>query len=95
LEQKVHTDQKWVITLKHDIFLQQSVVNLVILNEDIFPDRLNGVEFLVLFELSQENFSEGTSTDDHQDLEVFEDNLLFFVLLLDQLGTSELILVHL
>jgi len=43
LEKIVHTDQEWMITLEHDIFFENCVIYLIVLNKDIFTNGLNCV----------------------------------------------------
>lgn len=46
-----------MLALEHDVFLELGIFNLIVLNQNIFPYHLNGIELLVELELSQENFA--------------------------------------
>ena len=81
LEQVFHSNQEGVVALKHNVFLKNGVLYLVLLNQDILSDGLHSIEFIVGFELSQEDLAKGAPSDDHQEIEIFECNsrLVIFV----------------
>jgi len=49
LEEVFHADEEGVIALKHDVLLQYGIVNLVILNQYVLPNRFYGEHVLILF----------------------------------------------
>ena len=65
LEQVIHTAEEDVIALKHDIFLEHSAVDLVVLDENILTKTFDRIELIFSLQLSQKDFAEGTSSNDH------------------------------
>jgi len=80
-----------MIALEHDILLQNGVLYLVLLNQDILSDGLHGIKFLVCLELGQEHLSEGASSDDHQEVEVFKRHRWLVIFVPHELCISQLI----
>lgn len=70
LEQVLHADKEWMLTAKENVLLQLRVLDLVVLNQDVFPDRLDRILILVKLALCQENFSERASAKKRNQLEV-------------------------
>ena len=60
LKQVLHTDQERVIAGEEDIFLEHSVLHLVILDQHILPYHLNRVEILSTRQLSQVDLAKST-----------------------------------
>lgn len=61
-----------MLTLKHDILLELSVVDLLVLNELILPYYLNSIQLFVLLKLREVDLTEGSFSDLTFDLEVFK-----------------------
>ena len=70
LENIAHSHQKGVISLQQNVFLQTRRLHLVILNDNIFAERLHGVHFTGSSLLNKENLSEGASANNRFDDEV-------------------------
>lgn len=81
-----------MVALKHDVFLEQSVVNLIILDKNILSDALTGVQSLGFFVFYEEDLSKSATTNNHQEIEVFKTDrlLICFVLFTHKLSTSQL-----
>ena len=80
-----------MVTFKHDILLKDSVLHLVLLNEYIFSNRLDRVQLLVGLQLSQKHFTERTSSDDHQEVEVLKSDSRLVVFIPHKLSGSKLL----
>ena len=76
LEEELHADQEGVVALEHDVLLEESALDLVHLNQHIFPDRLDGVQLLVDGQFCQEHLAKRASSQHHQQVEVLELDLL-------------------
>ena len=81
---------------EQDLLLVLRVLDLVLLNEDVFSNPLHCVESLGVFLLHEEHFSEGSFVDDSQNFKIFERgrqtvSILFLLLGDDELGGT---LVH-
>ena len=61
-----------MLALEHDILLELGVLYLVVLNQYIFPNHLDGVQLLVFGVLSQKNFSKSAFTQHDNDFEISE-----------------------
>ena len=64
-----------MVSLKQDIFLECYAGNLVILNQHIFPNGLDGVLLLLVWQSSQEHFTEGSFTKLADDFEILKFHL--------------------
>ena len=80
-----------MVAFKHDILLENSVLYLVLLYQDVFPNRLNSVELLGGFQLRQEDFPERASSNHHQEVEIFKRNRWLVVLVSHELCRSQLL----
>ena len=69
-----------MIALKHDIFFQKSVLNLVMLDQDIFSNTLDGIDFSVDPVFCEENFTKGSSADNHHEIKIFEADIYSIIL---------------
>lgn len=67
LENVMHANQEWVISLHQNLFFQFSALNLVIIYDDILSQRFHSEDFAGIFFLDQEYFTEATSSDDFPD----------------------------
>jgi len=56
-----------VLAFEHDVFLKLCVFDLVVFNQNVFPDNFNGIQLLVKLKFSQEYLSESAfpQYDDH------------------------------
>ena len=92
LEEELHANQERMVALKHDIFLENGVINLIVLYQNVFPDTLASIQHLGLLVLTQEHFSESTTTNHHQEVEVLKTYrlLIVFILLSHELCASQL-----
>lgn len=50
LEQVVHSDQEWMVGLEHDVFLEHSRLDLVVLNQHVLANCFNCVQLLLTFD---------------------------------------------
>lgn len=78
LEQVVHAYEEWVIAGKQDILLEFSIVDLVIFQEDILSNGLNGIEGFGLLELCEIYLAEGASAKDDFQFEIFKLDIRLF-----------------
>lgn len=69
LEDELHTNEEGMVSLLQDIFLKHSRFNLIVIQNDILPERFHGVHCLRILLLHQKDFSETTFADDFYDLE--------------------------
>ena len=76
LEEIVHAHKEWVVAAEQDILLKLGVIHLVILKEHILSDGLDSVQYLILLQLSEVDFTESTSSKDDHELEVLKLNIL-------------------
>mmetsp|Transcript_46424 Transcript_46424/g.61484 ORF Transcript_46424/g.61484 Transcript_46424/m.61484 type:complete len:245 (+) Transcript_46424:821-1555(+) len=79
LEDILHVDEEGVVDLTQDVFLELDVFHLLVLQNDILPDDLHGVELAGLRMLDEEDLAEGTLADKLTDLEIAERGLLALV----------------
>ena len=82
-----------MLALEHDILFKLRVLDLIVLNQHIFPNDLNGVQLLVFCVLRQKNLAEGAFAQHHYDFEISQLSsasicLLFFLVLMDKNRTS-------
>jgi hypothetical protein len=70
LEQVLHADEEGMLAAEQNVFLQLRVLHLVVLNQHVFPDRLDGVLLLVKLALRKENFAKRASAQKRNQLEV-------------------------
>lgn len=69
-KQELHAYEELMLTLEHDVFFQLCILNLVVLNENVFTNNFDCVQLLVHLELSQEHLAECAFAQDHDHLEV-------------------------
>ena len=67
-----------MIAREQDILLQFSVVDLVILKQDILSNGFNSIEDFVLLELSKIYLAESTSAKDDFQFEIFKLHIHLF-----------------
>ena len=72
LENVLHTNQEWMISLKKNFLLQKSGFNLVVINNYVFSERFHCIHFSIINFLYQENFTERSSTNNALNFEIFE-----------------------
>lgn len=82
-----------MLALEHDVLFELRVLYLVVLDQHIFPNDLNGVQFLVFCVLRQKNLAEGAFAQHHYDFEISQLStasicLLFFLVLMDEYRAS-------
>ena len=82
-----------MVTLKHDVLFQNRVVNLLILNQDILPNRLKSIQLLIILQLSQEHLAKSAPTNDHEEGEVFECSLFLRFFTFYEFGGPEVIFI--
>lgn len=70
-----------MLTFEHDIFLQFSVLDLVVFDQDIFSNNFDGIQLLIMFKFCKENLAERSFTKDDDHFEVGESRYLLFVYL--------------
>ena len=63
MEDVLHAHDERVLHRKQNVLLQLYVLVLVIINDDIFPDALHGVEHAVVLVLDEEDLPEGALPD--------------------------------
>ena len=64
LEQVVHTTQEGMITSEENVLLQLGILDLLVIEQDILTDCLDGVELIIInWQLSQENFTKSATTE--------------------------------
>lgn len=63
-----------MIALEHNVLLQHGTLDLVVLDEDVFPQALHRIQlvFFLTFQLRQEDLSKCATANDHQEVEVLE-----------------------
>jgi hypothetical protein len=76
LEQIIHAHKEGVIATEQNIFLELSIIDLVILEENIFSDRLYGIKLLILLQFSKVDFAECASAEYDNEFEVFKLDIL-------------------
>jgi len=76
LEEVVHSHQEWVVAAEQDILLKLGVIHLIILEEHILSDGLDRVQYLILLQLCEVDFTESTPTKDDHELEVLKLDIL-------------------
>jgi hypothetical protein len=59
-----------VVGFEKNAFLQLGRLNLVVLNDYVFPERFHCEHFAGIFLLNQKHFAESATTDDFRNLEV-------------------------
>lgn len=64
-----------MLYIKHDLLLKKSAVDLIVLNEDILPNRLDGIQLLVVLLFHKKDLTESATAKDHLELEVIERDL--------------------
>lgn len=69
------------MTFEHDVLFQFSVLDLVILNEDILSNNFNGIQLLIRSKFCKENLAERSFTKNDDHFEVGECRYLFDVYL--------------
>ena len=72
LEDVLHANQEGVVRLLQDVLLEQSRLNLVVVKNDVFPQRLHGVDATSVRLLHEENLSKTTLSNDTLNLEVLQ-----------------------
>ena len=80
LEYKLHTNKEWMICLLQDIFFKHGGFNLVIVQNDILPERLHGIDRASVILLDKEHFSKTTFSNDLDNLEGIKTCRLFILL---------------
>jgi hypothetical protein len=68
-----------VTRLEENIFLVFSVLNLFLINEDIFVDSLHSIELTSILVGYQKNLSKRPLVDDFNDLEISESRLVLSI----------------
>jgi hypothetical protein len=68
-----------VTRLEENIFLVLSVLNLFLINEDIFVDSLHSIELTSILVGYQKNLSKRPLVDDFNDLEISESRLVLSI----------------
>jgi hypothetical protein len=64
-----------MISLHQYLFLQFGALNLIVINNDIFPQRLHGVNFLRSLLFDKEYLTKASSPNDFPDKEILETDL--------------------
>ena len=59
-----------MLALEHDVLLELCVLDLIVLNQNIFPNDFDGVQFLVFCVLCQKHLAEGTFAQHYYDFEI-------------------------
>jgi len=72
LEYEVHWIHKWMLSLEKNILLIFNILDLLLLEQQVFVDSLHGVHFPHLWAWYEEHFSEWTFINHFSDLEVFQ-----------------------
>lgn len=76
VEAVLETDQERMANLLEDLLLRLDLLNLVLLDHITLVHNLDCVEFLVILLLCEDDLSEGTSTQDSDDIKVVLGELL-------------------
>jgi len=71
LEKVVHAYKEGVVATKKNVFFKLSILDLVVLYQDVLPDGFDSVCFVKLRKLSEVHLAEGAATKQHCELEVF------------------------
>ncbi len=64
-----------MVTAKQDVFFKLCVLHLVVLNQNVFSNCFDSVQFLLLNKFSEVNFAKSTSSKKHLQLEVLIFNI--------------------
>jgi hypothetical protein len=75
LKQEVHSDQKGMVSCKKDVFFEDSALDLVIFDQNVFSYSLDGVKLLINVQFCEIDSAKGTTTDLLKNLEIVERNL--------------------
>lgn len=70
LEHVLHVDDEGVFNAEEDVFLEFDVLVLLVVDDDVLPDALHGVDLLVLHVLNEEHLPEGPLTDHISNYEI-------------------------
>ena len=94
LEQVLHANEERMVALEHDVFLQNRVVDLLVLNQNVFPNRFDGIKLLVFLQLCKEDFTECAPANYHQKVEIIESDILLLshrLAAFHELGRAQLV----
>lgn len=80
LEDVMHANQEGMIGLHQNLFLELRGLHLIVVENDVLPQRFHRINFSSVFFLDEEDLSEAASADDLLNSEVLEGHL--FVALL-------------
>lgn len=75
LENVMHANKERVVCLHQDIFLKLSALNLIIIDDDIFPQRFHSIYLFASFLLNQKHFTEASSSNNFLDQEILKSDL--------------------
>lgn len=75
LEHKVHRVDEWMISLEKDLLLILNVLNLFLLQEQIFVNSLHSVHLAHFAIRNQKDFAKAAFINDFADLKVFKIHL--------------------
>ena len=80
LEHVFHTDQKWMISFLQDFLLEQSGLNLIIIEDDVLSQGLHGINSIRTRFLYEEYFTETAFSNYTFDDKIFEPNIFFILI---------------
>ena len=83
LEHVLHADQKWVICLEKNIFLEHGGLDLIVVKNDVLSETLHGVNSTITDLLNQEDLTKATFSDNTDDFEVLKVDLGLFLVFLE------------
>ena len=78
LESVMKLDDERMRDLLHDISLNLCVVHLVCSDDEVFLQRFDRVDLLRVLLARHVHFAEGATTDDFEQLEIFDSQLFLF-----------------
>ena len=86
LEHVLHSHNERMGNVEKNVFFELDIVELLVVNDDIFPDALHRVELPIPVVLDEEDLAESALADHFEDLEVLELGLLVGLLLEHERG---------
>jgi hypothetical protein len=80
LEHVLHADQEGVVRLEQDVLLKLGALNLVVVDDHVFAQRLHRVVLAIVLLFYEEYLSEGAAADDLDEVETLKVHLRVIVL---------------
>jgi len=83
LENVMHANKEWVISLKQDVLLKFCTFNLIIVDDHVFSQRFHCVVVSIIFLFDKENLSKRASPNDFDEMKALQINLRVSFLRID------------